>query len=138
MESKDLSGPDYMGNAAAAFGAATMAQQSRRAPKWVRWFLYVCIGVTVLVTGAGIIDKTANIGSLPTCDAKRTRDTLSDLNKANQLNATAYNFIKQVSASESEVKCTANLALKSGTVEYDYRIYKEDGGIKVQITEWRR
>ena len=92
-------------------------RQSRRGPKWVRWFLYVCIGVTVLVTGAGVIHKTATIESLPTCDAKRTRDTLSDLNKANQLNATAYNFIKQVSASESEVKCTANLALKSGTVD---------------------
>jgi len=113
MESKDLNTPDFTGSAAGAFGAAAMVQASQRAPKWVRWFLYVCIGVTVLAVGAGMIDKIGNIDSLPACDAKRTRDTMSDLNKANQLNATAYNFIKQVSASDTEITCTANLALKA-------------------------
>jgi hypothetical protein len=139
MDQKDLSGPDYMGNAAAAFGAATMAQSAKRAPTWVRWFLYVCIAVTALVTGAGIIHKTATIGSLPQCDAQRTRDTLSNLNKQNKLNASAYNFIRQNSASDDEITCTAGLALRDGaSVEYDYRIFKQDGGIKVQITAWRR
>jgi hypothetical protein len=86
-----------------------------------------------------MIDKVANWGSLPKCDAQRTRDTPSDLNKQNQVNASSYNFIKQVSASDSEVTCTANLALRDGgTLEYDYRIYKEGGAIKVQITNSRR
>jgi hypothetical protein len=138
MDQKDLSGPDFMGNAAGAFGAAAMAQSAKRAPKWVRWFLYVCIGVTVLAVGAGMIDKIANLGSLPKCDAKRTRDTLSDLNKQNKLDAKAYTFIRENSASENEITCTAGLALSGGaTVEYDYRIFKQDG-IKVQITAWRR
>jgi hypothetical protein len=139
MDQKDLSGPDFMGNAAGAIGVAAMAQSSRRAPKWVRWFLYGCMGVTALAVGAGVIDKVANIGSLPKCDAQRTRDTLSNLNKQNKLNASAYNFIRQVGATDSEVTCTANLALRDGgKVEYDYRIFKQDGGIKVQITAWRR
>jgi hypothetical protein len=139
MDQKDLSGPDYMGNAAAALAAATMAQSTKRAPKWVRWFLYVCIAVTALAAGAGIIHKTATIGSLPKCDGQRTRDTLSDLNKQNKLNATAYNFIRQNSASDDEVACTASLALSGGaTVEYDYRIYREGSGMKAQITAWRR
>jgi hypothetical protein len=139
MDSKDLSGPSFTGNAAGALGAATMVQASRRAPKWLRWFLYGCIGVTVLAVGAGVIDKVVNIGSLPKCDAQRTRDTLSNLNKQNKLNASAYNFIRQVDATETEVTCTASLALRNGgTVEYDYRIFKQDGGIKVQITAWRR
>ena len=35
--------------------------------------------------------------------------------------------------------CTANLALTGGgTVEYDYRIFKEGSTVKVQITEIRR
>jgi hypothetical protein len=139
MDQKDLSRPDFMGNAAGALGAAAMAQSAKRAPKWVRRFLYVCIGVTVLAVGAGMIDKIVNIGSLPKCDAQRTRDTLSNLNKQNQLNASAYNFIRQNSATEDEVTCTAGLALRAGgNVEYDYRIFKQDGGIKVQITAWRR
>jgi hypothetical protein len=39
-----------------------------------------------------------------------------------------------------EATCTANLALwGGGTVEYDYRIYKDDGGaVQVEITNIRR
>jgi hypothetical protein len=86
-----------------------------------------------------VIDKLANWGSLPKCDGQRTRDTLSDLNKQNKVNASSYNFIKQVSATDSEVTCTANLALRDGgTLEYDYRIFKDGSTIKVQITDSRR
>jgi hypothetical protein len=69
----------------------------------------------------------------------RTRDTLSDLNKQNKVNASKYNFIKKVEATDTEVKCVANLALRDGgTLEYDYRIYKDGSAIKVQITDSRK
>jgi hypothetical protein len=36
------------------------------------------------------------------------------------------------------VRCTANLALRAGgTLEYDYRIYRDGSGIKVEIGERR-
>jgi hypothetical protein len=76
---------------------------------------------------------------LPTCDAQETRDTLSDLNKQNKFNASKYNFLRNVATSDVETTCTANLALwGGGTVEYDYRIFKNDLKIKVQITDIRR
>lgn len=90
----------------------------------------------MLATGAGLISK---LGSIPACDAKTTRDTLSGLNKLNKFSATKYNFIKQVPASDSEAICIANLPLSgSGSVEYYYRIFKEGSTVKVQITEIRR
>jgi hypothetical protein len=92
----------------------------------------------VLATAAGTIDKLMHANALPACDDKRTRDTLSDIHKANQVDATAYNFIKEVSTSESEIRCTANLALRGGgTLEYDFRIYKDGADIKVEITNSR-
>ncbi|MDB5574848.1 MAG: hypothetical protein JWR80_24, partial [Bradyrhizobium sp.] len=99
----------------------------------------VCIGITLLLTGVGLVGKIGAIGSIPACDAQTTRDTLSDLNKQNKFSATKYNFIKKVSASETETVCTANLALSGGgSVEYDYRIFKQGSAVKVAITEIRR
>ncbi len=135
---KDLNAPDFGGNAASAFGAAAIAQSAKGTKGWLRWFLLACLAITALAVGAGAIDKIVNINALPACDAKRTRDTLSDLNKASQVNASAYNFIKETAKSETEIRCVANLALRAGgTLEYDYRIYKDGSAIKVEITNRR-
>lgn len=136
---KDLASPNYGSAVSGVVGSVVMANAARTGPKWLRYFLYACIAITLLLTGVGIIGKVGSIGSIPACDAQTTRDTLSDLNKQNKFNATKYNFIKQVSASESETICTANLALSGGgTVEYDYRIFKEGSAVKVLIKEIRR
>lgn len=136
---KDLASPNYGSTVSGVVGSVAMANAARTGPKWLRYFLYACITVTLLATGIGLIGKLGSIGSIPKCDAKTTRDTLSNLNKQNKFNASKYNFIKQVSASDSETICTANLALSAGgSVEYDYRIYKEGSTVKVVITEIRR
>ena len=136
---QDLNSPNFGSNVASAAGAAAMVGTAKGGPKWLRWLMLTFAAITGLAVLAGVIDKLANWNSLPKCDAKRTRDTLSDLNRQNKVNASSYNFIKQVSATDAEVTCTANLALRDGgTLEYDYRIYKEDGTIKVQITDSRR
>ena len=136
---KDLNAPDFGGNATSAIGAAAIAQSAKGTKGWLRWFLFACLAITVLAVGAGAIDKIVNINALPGCDAKRTRDTLSDLNKAKEVNASAYNFIKETAKSETEVRCVANLALRGGgTLEYDYRIDRDGSGMKVEIMEMRR
>jgi hypothetical protein len=136
---QDLNSPNFGSNATSALGAAAMVQSAKGAPRWERWLLLTFAAITGLAVLAGMIDKLANWNSLPKCDAQPTRDTLSELNKQNKVNASSYNFIKQVSATDSDVVCTANLALRDGgTLEYDYRIYKEGGTIKVQITDSRR
>lgn len=137
---KDLASPNFgrtLGGAAAT--GALAAAAARAKPGWQRNLMFVFAGLAGLATLIGLVGQIASFGSLPACDAQQTRDTLSDLNKANQFNATKYNSIKNVATSDTEVTCTANLALKGGSnVEYDYRIYKEAGSVKVKITEIRR
>ena len=116
-----------------------MARAAKTGPKWQRYVMYVFIAITALATLAGVMGKISSIGTVPACDAQQTRDTLSDLNKQNKFAATKYNSIKNISTSDTEVTCTANLALSGGgSVEYDYRIFREGSDIRVQITDIRR
>lgn len=135
---RDLNSPELTGAAATAFATQAMNQAAKGQSKWLRVLVMIFTAIIVLVSVAGLIDKLALFGGLPACDAQRTRDTLSDLNKQNNVNASKYNFIKKVDATDTEVKCVANLALRSGkTLEYDYRIFKDGAGVKVQITDSR-
>jgi hypothetical protein len=136
---KDLASTNFGSTATSIAGTAAMASAAKTGPKWLRYLMYVFIAVTAAVTLAGLAGKISNIGTVPACDAQRTRDTLSDLNKQNKFAATKYNSIKTVSTSDTENICTANLALSGGgSVEYDYRIFKEGSDIKVAITNIRR
>jgi hypothetical protein len=138
-DEKDLASPSYYSTVSGAVGTTMMVQAARKGPPWLRYLLYTFAAITALVTVAGLIDKVTSVGSLPACDAQTTRDTLSDLNRENKFSATKYNFIKDVAKTDTEVTCTASLALKGGgNVEYDYRITKDGGTVKVKITEIRR
>ena len=139
-DEKDLASPRIGTMVTGAASTVVLGAAAARAkPGWQRNFLIACAVITGLATFAGIVGNMSSIGTIPACDAQTTRDTLSDLNSANKFNATKYNFIKNVSTSDTEVLCTANLALKGGSsVEYDYRIYKEAGSVKVKITEVRK
>lgn len=138
-DEKDLVSPNYYSTVSGAAGSVMMAQAARKGPKWLRYLLYFFAAITALVTIAGLIDKVTSVGHLPACDAQTTRDTLSDFNKENKFNASKYNFIRNLAKSDTEITCTASLALKGGgNVEYDYRITKEGGAVKVKITEIRR
>ena len=135
-----LASPDLQPAMTSLAATAAMGEAAKTMPGWQRK-LKLFIVITLLATAAGIISSLTSIGTIPACDAQQTRDTLSDLNKANKFNASKYNFIKSVSTSDTETTCTANLALSGGgTVEYDYRIFKDkdDSQIKVLITDIRR
>jgi hypothetical protein len=140
MESdRNLSAPDLAGTQAAAFATAAMNQPARGRPKWLRRLILAFTVVIAAVSLLGLVDKLSGFGKLPRCDAQRTKNTLSDLNKQNKVNASHYNSLKTVTAGDDEVTCTASLALRDGgTLEYDYRIYKDGSGVKVQITSSRR
>ncbi len=137
---KDLASANIGRAIGGVAATGTLAAAAVRAkPGWQRNLMIAFAAIAGLATLIGLAGQIANFGSLPACDAQQTRDTLSDLNSANKFNATKYNFIRNVATSDTEVTCTANLALKGGTnVEYDYRIYKEAGSVKVKITEVRR
>jgi len=136
---KNLASPDFRSAASGLAATTAMAQAARTGPKWLRYLLFVFIAIIALVTVVGTVGKIGGIGKIPACDAQTTRDTLSDLNRQNKFNATKYNSIKTVATSEAETTCTANLALSGGSsVEYDYRIFKEDSKVKVLITNIRR
>ncbi len=138
-DEKDLASPSYYSTVSGTVGTTMMVQAARKGPPWLRYLLYTFAAITALVTVAGLIDKVTSVGSLPACDAQTTRDTLSDLNRENKFSATKYNFIKDVAKTDTEVTCTASLALKGGgNVEYDYRITEDGGTVKVKITEIRR
>jgi hypothetical protein len=134
-----LASPNLQPALTSLAATAAMGQAAKTMTGWQRKLMYVFMVITLLATTAGIIGNLTSIGTIPACDAQQTRDTLSDLNKANKFNASKYNFIKSVSSSDTETACTANLALSGGgSVEYDYRIFKEDSKIKVAITDIRR
>ena len=136
---KDLASSNFGSAVTGIAATAAMAQAARTGPKWQRYLMMVFIVITLLATAAGLIGNLSSIGTIPACDAQTTRDTLSDLNKQNKFNASKYNFIKSVATSDTEATCTANLALSGGgTVEYDYRIFKEDSKVKVLITNIRQ
>jgi len=137
-ESK-LASPSSLTTTEGLLATTAMSHAAKGMSGWQQKLMYVFMTITVVVTLLGAIANFATSGSIPACDAQQTRDTLSDLNKQNKFNATKYNFIKQVATSDNETKCVANLALSGGSsVEYDYRIFKDSGTIKVQITDIRR
>ena len=110
----NLASTSYQSTVSGIAATAAMAQAAKTGPKWQRRLMTFFIVVTLLATAAGTIGKLTSIGSMPACDDQETRDTLSDLNKQNKFNASKYNFIKNVSTTDSEVTCTANLALGGG------------------------
>jgi hypothetical protein len=136
---RELASTDFGTTAATGLAAVAMNRQAKGGPRWLKWFVLACTVIIAAMALLKVATSISAIGTIPACDAKTTRDTLSDLNKAQQFNGSHYNSLKLRSASDAEALCTASLALRDGTsVEYDYRIYKDGSSVKVQITEIRR
>jgi hypothetical protein len=136
---KDLASQQFHSSVSGLAGTVMMANAARTGPKWLRYLLFVFIAITAFATIAGTVGKITGTGKIPACDAQTTRDTLSDLNRQNKFSASKYNSIKTVATTDAETTCTANLALwGGGSVEYDYRIFKDDSKVKVLITNIRR
>jgi hypothetical protein len=85
---QNLNSPDFTGNATSAIGAVAVTQAASGMSGWQRKLMYAFAVIIVLATGAGTIDKLMHANSLPARDGQRTRDTPSDIHKANKVDAT--------------------------------------------------
>src|SRR5215203_5215312 len=136
---RDLASPDFGSTAAIGMAAVAMNQSAKGGPRWLKRFVLVCTVIVAAMALLKVVTSLSAIGKIPACDAKTTKDTLSDLNKQQKFNASHYNSLKARSSTDAEALCTASLALRDGTtVEYDYRIFKDGGAVKVQMTDIRR
>jgi hypothetical protein len=112
------------------------ASDAKRPAPWVRWLSRAVMVASGIFAVLMIIGTIMDFGKVPKCDAKTIKDSLSDFNKRNQFNASAYNFIRETGRTETEATCKANLALRAGgTAEYDFRIYKEDSKTMIAFGE---
>ena len=113
--------------------------EAKRPAPWARWLSRAVMVVGGVFAILMIVGTIMQFGKVPKCDAKTIKDTLSDFNKRNQFNASAYNFIRETGRTETEATCTANLALRAGgTAEYDFRIYKQDSKTMIAFGEVSR
>ena len=136
---RDLASPDFGGTVATGIAAVAMGRSAKGGPRWLRRFLLACMVIVAAMALLKVVTSISAIGKIPACDAKTTKDTLSDLNKQQKFNASHYNSLKLRSTTDTEALCTASLALRDGTtVEYDYRIFKDGSAVKVQMTDIRR
>ena len=119
MENQDnLASPNFEPAVTGSAGTVLVAQPADAEPGWQRNLMVVFMFIMLFAVGAGLVGTLVNWGSIPACDAS---------------------FIKSVSTTDAETTCTANLALwGGGTVEYDYRIFRENKKVEVQITNVRR
>jgi hypothetical protein len=109
--------------------------KGRTANRFYRW-ASIAIGVAgVILAVIIVIGNVMEIGKLPGCDSDGARDTLSDVFKANKIEATAYDTITTVSSTDEEVTCTAVLSLKDGNkLDVAYRFYFEEKQAKYEVT----
>ena len=99
----------------------------------IKWLVYTIMGGLLLLLVLGVVGTITQLGELPECDSKRSRDTMSDVFQAQNLSLTKYNEIKTVASSKDEVTCLASLAIKGGgTLIADYTFYWEESKVKVR------
>jgi uncharacterized protein YcfL len=92
-------------------------------------------GIVIAVLGVllSAIIWLANRNTLPGCDSRRAKDTLSNVFKSNKLKPTRYDEIKTLAKSEDEVRCSATLPLsEGGQVRVDYRFFWQDSAAKIE------
>jgi hypothetical protein len=97
------------------------------------WLAYGIFGVLAVVVVLAVAGNVMEIGNLPGCDSQRSRDTMSNVFKEQNISLTKYNEIKTVTSSKDEVVCQASLAVTGGgTLIADYTFYWEDSKPKVR------
>jgi hypothetical protein len=96
--------------------------------------IVVAVGLLAVV-GLIMVAKFVTRNDLPGCDSTRAKDTLSDIFKKNDINASRYDEIKTQSKTDEEITCYAKLTLRdNSTQEIDYKLFRENGEIRLLIT----
>jgi hypothetical protein len=96
--------------------------------------IVVAVGLLAVV-GLIMVAKFVTRNDLPGCDSTRAKDVLSDIFKKNNVDATRYDEIKTLSKGDDEITCYAKLTLRdNGAQEIDYKLFREGGDMRLQIT----
>ena len=104
---RDLASPDFGSTAAIGMAAAAVNQSAKGRPRWLKRFVLVCAVIVAAMALLKVVTSLSAMGKIPACDAKTTRDTLSDLNKQQKFNASHYNSLTARSSTDTEALCTA-------------------------------
>jgi hypothetical protein len=129
-----LAGPNSRGGPQPARGANKVEPQAHETspavatrpaakptPKWQKWMTIVA---GVLLAGSGVLKVGAHFyeaHTLPSCDSRRARDTLSDAFKEKQFSPTSYREVKTLSKTSDLVDCEATLPSPQGTLDVKYQ-----------------
>ncbi|HYF55542.1 MAG TPA: hypothetical protein VEA41_14900 [Salinarimonas sp.] len=99
----------------------------------------VVLGALIIVGLLIAIGTIVTRNDLPACDSRAMRDTLSDVNKKNQANATHYNGFETLSSSPDEIRCRADLALRGGgRILIEYRVFRQGKEKRYEVTRYDR
>jgi hypothetical protein len=101
----------------------------------MRW-IQIGVGCAVVAVLAVIaIARFATRDDLPGCGSTQAKDTLSDIFKKNNVNASRYDEIKTLTTGNDEITCNAALTLRDDSkLVIDYRLYREGDGMKLLVT----
>lgn len=113
--------------------------KGRTANRLYRWASIGLVVVGVILAILIFAGQMIESGELPDCDSDRARNTLSDVLKANDVEATAYDRIDTESTGKDEVACSAVLSLKDGgKLDLGYRFFWTDKKASYEITSWTK
>jgi len=110
----------------------------RPTAKPVRWYTKAVYGVAsivfIIVTVAKVYDFF--FPSLPSCDGKVARETISQILEREKLAAASYDQMRMLSKSEHELRCGARLKMSDGALmAITYRIFWKGKEAFVEITQ---
>jgi hypothetical protein len=115
----DQAGTQLPGNQAAPASTVPKAKVA----SWYTRFVYPILAFVFIVVS---LIRVYNFffPSLPSCDGSVARDTLSDIFKRDNLQASSYEQVKTLTTSKDELTCSASLKMSDGAImEIVYRIY---------------
>jgi hypothetical protein len=121
-------------------GDATVAEErpQQRYPRTYRamwWFQRILAVVGIVLFAMIALGRYLERNELPACDSQRARDTLSDIFKQQNVDATAYDQRRTVSSSDNEVVCVARLTVRGGShVSVDYRFFRDGEAQRISYT----
>jgi hypothetical protein len=101
---------------------------------WIKKIVgFVLVAVGALIAIAHFITRN----DLPGCDSKRAKDTLSDIFKRNNVNASRYDQVKTLTKGDDEITCNATLTLADNKkLVIDYKLYRApEGEMRLIITK---
>lgn len=105
--------------------------------KWLTWLKWGAGAFIAIAGGIVAIAKLTEPFVLPTCDSKRSLDTLRGIFKDKNLPDPTLTGAKEVTSTSDEKTCEVDYAVPNEKGALDYRVYWEGKDVKVMISKVR-